>query len=177
MFRRLFDAAAPVRPLMIGAREALVARWPGAKRIRGDAAEWWLMSYCATSGYLFALASEGSMRHDLDGRPVALVGGRHRARAAKLLESPWVSGTRAGRDAHVESLARSGRCSMAEGRCMVTANGGPMGRLRIEVPGSWYGRPARAGCGGGARSETPIGGEGGLGAGALAGGRGAIGGR
>ena len=149
VFRCLFDAAAPVRPLMVGAREAFVARYPGAERTGDDALEWWLMSYCATSGYLFALASEGSMRHDLDGRPVAPVSGRHRARAAKLLESPWVSGTRADREAHVESLARSGRCSMVGGRCMVTANGGPMGRLRIEVPGAWCGRPARGGAGGG----------------------------
>ena len=34
---------------------------------------------------------------------------------------------------------------MVEGRCMVTANGGPMGRLRIEVPESWSGRPAHGG--------------------------------
>ena len=26
---------------------------------------------------------------------------------------------------------------------MVTADGGPMGRLRLKVPGAWYGRPAR----------------------------------
>ena len=31
---------------------------------------------------------------------------------------------------------------MVGGRCMVTADGGTMGRLRIEVPGGWCGRPA-----------------------------------
>ena len=144
VFRCLLDAAAPVLPLMVGAREAFVARWPGAKRTAHDAAGWWLHDYCATCGYLSALSRGCSMRHDLDGRPVAPVNVPDRARAATWRESPWVSGTRADREAHREALARSGRCSMVGGRCMVEADGGPMGRLRIEVPGSWCRRPARS---------------------------------
>ena len=144
VFRCLVDAAAPVLPLMVGAREALVARWPGAKRTAHDAAGWWLHSYGATCGYLSALARGDSMRFDLDGRPVAPVSGRDRARAAALRESLWVSGTRADREAHEEALARSGRCSWVGGRCMVEADGGPMGRLRVEMPGFMCGRPARA---------------------------------
>ena len=58
--------------------------------------------------------------------------------------SLWVTGTRADREAHIEALARSGRCTMAGGRCMVEADGGPMGRLRIEVPGLMCNRLARA---------------------------------
>ena len=83
------------------------------------------------------------MRHDLDGRPVAAVSDVDRARAAEWLASPWVSGTRADREAAVEALAREGRCVMVDGRCMVTANGGPMGQLRIEVSASWCGRLGR----------------------------------
>ena len=125
------------------------ARYPGHGREVRD----WLRSYGATAGYLSALSVECAMRHTLDGQPEAPVEPDHRARAAAWLASPWVSGDRADRAAHVEALARAGECSRAEGRCTVTADGGPMGRLRIEVPASLCGRPARV-VFGGARIRT-----------------------
>ena len=149
VFGCLLDAAVPVRPLVIGAREAFAARYPGHGREVGD----FLRCFVATCGYQFALSAEGAMRHDLDARPVAAVNERHRARASEWLASPWVSGNRADREAYREALARAGRCLMAGGRCMVTADGGPMGQLRIEVPVAWCGAgPARAvSAGGGVR--------------------------
>ena len=147
VFRCLVDAAVPVRPLVLDVRAVFAARYPGHGREVGD----WLRSYCATCGYLSSVVAEGAMRHTLDGRPVAPVEADHRARAAAWLASPWVSGDRADRWAHIEALARSGRCSMADGRCMVVAEGGPMGRLRIEVPAFLCGRPARGGL-----DEEPI---------------------
>ena len=129
-FGCLVDAAVPVCPLMVGAREAFAARYPGHGREVGD----FLRCFVATAGYLSALSAEGSMRHDLDARPVAAVNERHRARAAAWLASPWVSGNRADRELAVETLARAGRCRMSGPWCMVMVNGGPMGVLRIGVP-------------------------------------------
>ena len=139
VFRCLADAAVAVRPLAAGVRTELEARHPGHGRELGD----WLRSYVSTCGYLSALAAEGSMRHDVDGRPVAPVEPAERVRAASWQASPWVSGDRTDRAAHVEGLAQSGRCSMVGGRCMVTADGGPMGQLRIEAPASQCGRQGR----------------------------------
>lgn len=91
------------------------------------------------------LVDAAAPRPSVGGRGAAGVRGAvHRARAAAWLASPWVSGDRADRVAYREALARSGRCSMEEGRCMVTAEGGPMGRLRIEVPAFLCGQAARA---------------------------------
>ena len=151
VFRCLADAALPVRPLADSVRPAFDARYPGHGRELDD----WLRSYVATCGYLSALSVEGAMRHDIDGLSVVTVELGHRERAAAWLASPWVSGDRADREAHVEGLARSGRCSMAGGRCMVTADSGPMGQLRIEAPAFLCARPARGAHVGGTQRVRP----------------------
>lgn len=54
----------------------------------------------------------------------------------------------------VEALARSGRCTMDGGRCMVEVDGGPMGRMRIEAPAFLCGRAAGRPAPGGARVQS-----------------------
>ena len=58
----------------------------------------------------------------------------------KALKAGAVAGSGAATE-RAEGLARSGRCSMVGGRCMVTVDGGPMGQLRIEVPAFLCGKP------------------------------------
>lgn len=150
-FGCLLDAAVPVRPLALGTSTAFAARYPGRGRAGGD----FLHSYWATCGYLSAVAAEGAERFDLDGRPVAAVSKVDRERAAAWVASPWVSGNRADREAYREARARAGQCTMEGPYCMVTADGGPMGRLRMAVPVAWCGAgPARVAAGGGTRRRA-----------------------
>ena len=80
-FRWLVGAEGPALALMVGAREAFVARWPEAD---GAAVRGWLARLCRSKQYLAALAEEGADRFDLDGRPVGPVSAKHRALAVAM---------------------------------------------------------------------------------------------
>ncbi len=74
------------RPLALGTREKLAELLrdpadPKARRLLARA----LAVYCRSTFYLTALATDGSRRHDLDGRPIAPVEPADRAAAASLL--------------------------------------------------------------------------------------------
>ena len=62
-------------PLMLGAREKIISQMPDLdRRILAMA----LLTHCRSFKYVRAVAADGSMRHDLEGKPVELVSEYHR---------------------------------------------------------------------------------------------------
>ncbi|MGH6865689.1 MAG: ProQ/FINO family protein [Methyloceanibacter sp.] len=69
------------KPLAVGTRETLLARHPGADPAKLSR---WLKIWTSHRYYLIVLAG-GHARHDLTGKPVAVVSERARRRAVRML--------------------------------------------------------------------------------------------